>query len=235
MLFLALTTSIPFSWAISRPARAADGVRVQGQVTYDGRRPEPLLVSEAGTHRHLIEVDPETKGLKDAVVWIEGLRDSDGPSRKGPAEPAVMDQQNYFFIPHVLTVRSGETVEFRNSDLANHGVKASSLEPGNEFNVTTPPGGRATRRFTASKYPVAIGCPIHAAMAGWIYVFDHRYHTVTDEKGRFEIPAVPPGRHTLRVQHPDGGLSRRLSVVTEAGKTSRLQVDLHDTDRKPAR
>jgi plastocyanin len=210
-------------------------VQVQGQVTYDGRRPEPLPVSEAGTHRHLIEVDPETKGLKDAVVWIEGARDGVGPSRNSLAEPAVMDQQNYFFVPHVLAVRSGETVEFRNSDLANHGVKASSLEPGNEFNVTTPPGGRVARRFTASRYPVAIGCPIHAAMAGWIYVFDHRFHAVTDEQGRFDIPAVPPGRYTLRVHHADGGLSRRLALVTLAGETSRLRVDLHDADRKPAR
>lgn len=207
-------------------------VRVEGTITYDGPLPDPIPISEAGTVRHLVEVDPKTKGLKDAVIWLEGVPAPEVARRVAPAEPVVMDQQNYSFVPHVLAVEAGREVEFRNSDVANHGVRASSLEPTNEFNVTTPQGGRYAHRFAASKTPVAIGCPIHGTMAAWVFVFDHRFHAVTDPQGRFRLPPVPPGRYALRVHHPDGGMRRREEIVVRAEQTLRLRIEFHGEDLK---
>ena len=147
-------------------------------------------------------------------------------------EPVVMDQRNFFFVPHVLAVRSGQVVEFHNSDVANHGVTASSLEPKNQFNVMIPLDRHHSHRFVPSKYPVAIGCPIHTAMAGWIYVFDHQFHAVTDSKGRFTLPPVPAGSYTLRLHHPDGGLRRSEPIAVKAGDPVRLRIAFHDEDRK---
>lgn len=214
------------------PAPPAGTAVVEGVVTYDGPLPEPVTVTEAGTVRHLVEVEPKSGGLKEAVVWLEGVP---RPARSGVEareEPVVMDQQNYFFVPHVLAVEAGREVEFRNGDVANHGVTASSLEPKNCFNVVTPQGGKSAHRFVASKSPVAIGCPLHAAMAAWVYVFDHPNHAVTDEKGRFRLPPVPPGRYTLHVRHPDGGLRSRREVVVREGEPVRLRVEFHGDDPK---
>src|SRR4051794_20639044 len=143
-----------------------------------------------------------------------------------------MDQQNYSFTPHVLAVEAGRQVAFRNSDAANHGVTASSLEPKNGFNVTTPQGGRYVHRFVASKTPVAIGCPIHGTMAAWVFIFDHRFHAVTDDTGRFRLPPVPPGGYTLRVHHADGGMRRREELVVRAGQPVRLRIEFHGDDYK---
>jgi plastocyanin len=220
-----------------RSASVEETVRVEGIVTYDGRLPDPIPVIEAGTVRHLVEVDPMTKGLKDVVVWLEGVREPAGAHQKPTDELVVMDQQNYFFVPHVLAVEAGREVEFRNSDGANHGVTASSLEPKNQFNVMISLTGHYTHRFVASKTPVAIGCPIHGTMAAWVYVFDHRIHAVTDPQGRFRLPPVPPGRYTLRVHHPDGGLRKSEKITVEADRPLYLRIDFHDSDRttgKPA-
>src|SRR5262245_5441609 len=141
-----------------------------------------------------------------------------------------MDQQSYAFVPHVLAVDAGRAAEFRNSDAANHGVTASSPDPKNSFNVTTSQGGRYVHRFVASKSPVAIGCPIHGTMAAWVSVFGHRFHGVTDEQGRFRLPQAPPGRYTLRVHHPDGGLRKQVEVVAEAGRKVHLRIDFHELD-----
>jgi plastocyanin len=207
-------------------------VRVEGVVTYEGPLPDPIPVPEAGTVRHLVEVAPVTKGLKDAVIWLEGVPAPEVAGRGAPQEPVVMDQQDYFFVPHVLAVEAGRQVEFRNSDVANHGVTASSLEPKNAFNVTTAQGGRYAHRFVAAKTPVAIGCPIHGTMAAWVFVFDHRFHAVTDHQGRFRLPPVPPGRYTLRAHHPDGGMRRREEIVVRAGEPMRLRIEFHDGGRK---
>ena len=96
--------------------------------------------------------------------------------------------------------------------------------------MTTPQGGRYAHRFVASKYPVAIGCPIHASMAAWIYVLDHPYHAVTDERGRFRLPPVPPGRYTLQVRHPAGGMRRQREVVVREGEPVRLRIEFHGED-----
>ena len=172
-LVVILVLSLVFVAGFAGGGASLETVRIEGVVTYDGRLPDPIPVSEAGTSRQLIEVDPKTKGLKDAVVWLEGVPEPVAHQQVAD-EPVVMDQQNFFFVPHVLAVRSGQAVEFRNSDVANHGVMASSLEPRNQFNVMIPFGRHHAHRFVTSKYPVAIGCPIHTAMAAWIFVFDHR-------------------------------------------------------------
>ena len=165
-----------------------------------------------------------------------GSKASPGPPGSGdeaPEEPVVMDQQNYFFVPHMLAVEAGRAVEFRNSDVANHGVTASSPEPENRFNVVTPQGGGSRRRFVASKSPVAIGCPIHVAMAAWVFVFDHPYHAVTDERGGFLLPPVPPGRYTLHVRHPDGGLRRQEEFVVRPGRPLASASSSTETTSRP--
>jgi hypothetical protein len=145
----------------------------------------------------------------------------------------VVDQKDFVFVPHVLAVEAGQAVEFRNEDWANHGVVAASPEEKNRFNVAVPPGGSYTRRFVASTNPVALSCPIHTAMSGWVYVFDHPYFAVTDGRGRFRLPPVPPGLYTVRVRHPDGGLRRQDEVVVRAGGPVRLRIDSHGDDLKP--
>ena len=230
-LIAVLVLSVVFGAGFAGGGASLETVPIEGVVTYDGRLPDPIPVSEAGTSRQLIEVDPKTKGLKDAVVWLEGVP-APAAHQEVADEPVVMDQQNFFFVPHVLAVKSGQAVEFRNSDVANHGVKASSLEPRNQFNVIIPFGGHYTHRFVTSKHPVAIGCPIHSAMAAWIFVFDHGYYAVTDKEGRFTLPPVPAGRYTLHVHHPDGGLRKSEPIALRAGETVRLRISFHDGDRK---
>src|SRR5208337_1346096 len=133
--------------------------------------------------------------------------------------------------PHVLAVNAGQQVEFLTNDVANHGVSAASFEAENRFNISTPPGGSYKHRFAALKRPVVIGCPIHAAMSAWIYVFDHPYHTVTDETGSFHLPPVPPGCYTLRVRHPDGGMDRSQELIVRPATPVQLRIEFGGKDR----
>src|SRR4051812_33279542 len=87
----------PLLGAKGGPASPSEPVRVEGIVTYDGRLPEPIHVAEAGTSRQLIEVDPKTKGLKDAIVWLEGVPEP-ATHQQVANQPVVMDQQNFFFV-----------------------------------------------------------------------------------------------------------------------------------------
>jgi plastocyanin len=207
----------------------ADPEVIEGTVTYTGPLPRPVPVAEANAERQLVERDPKTKGIRDAVVWIEGAK---APTRRGDRPRAVMDQQLFFFVPHVLAVEAGQEVEFTNSDGANHGVRADSKNPRNCFNVITPPGMSHRVKFGATKEPVRIDCPVHASMSAWVFVFDHPYFAVTGKDGSFRLPPLPPGSYTLHVRHASGAMSRRQSIKVEAGQAQRLSIAFAKDDLK---
>lgn len=124
-----------------------DPARVEGIVTYTGPLPDPIPITEAGTVRRLIEIEPKTKGLKDAVVWLDGTPAADKPTTLSKANPVQMDQRDYCFLPHVLAVNAGQEVEFLNNDVANHGVSATSFERGATRSACAIP----TAAWTAAK------------------------------------------------------------------------------------
>ena len=200
-------------------------VAVEGTIVYTGPVPMGVYVVEANATREVIVVDKE-KRLKDAVVWLEGVKGAAQPKK----EAIVIDQQNYFFIPSVLAIAAGQEVEFLNSDGANHGVMAASPEGKNSFNIVTPPGQSHKHQFVSAKQPVRIGCPLHAGMGAWVCVFDHPYFAVTDKAGQFQLPAVPPGKYKLWVRHLDGGMKKSQQVTVEEGKPLSLRIEFTKDD-----
>src|SRR5262249_41661615 len=61
-------------------------------------------------------------GMRDgagAVVYVAGIA---GKTFPAPREHAQVDQRNLTFVPHVLAVLAGTTVEFLNSDTVLHNV-----------------------------------------------------------------------------------------------------------------
>ena len=139
------------------------------------------------------------------------------------------------FAQSAASVRDGQRVRFKNSDGGNHNVRTATLDPHNEFNVFTGAGTSYEHAFRADpkQRPVRIGCDLHAWMRAWVYVFDHPYFAVTDEKGRFEIKDVPPGRYQLRIRQPDGGLSREQELVVRQGESREIDVRFEQHDLKP--
>ena len=73
----------------------------------------------------------------DAIVYIEKVN---GPFIP-PEHHAVMDQQNLVFVPHVLPIMVGTSVDFPNSDMVRH-------------NVFSPPG--SSNPFNLGTYDVGV-------------------------------------------------------------------------------
>ena len=217
----------------SDPPASTATVVAEGLVTYKGRLPESVPVPEANDVRRILDVNPRNHGLKDVMVWLTGAPAPPAPSSLRNKKPATMDQRNYFFLPHVLAIDDGQEVEFLNSDAANHGVMATAFDAQNSFNVVTPPGGSYKHRFAAAKRPVKIGCPFHAGMAAWVYVFRHPYHAVTDADGRFRLPPLQPGKYTVIAEHPDTGMRWTRPIELNTASPPRLAVEFSEKDLTP--
>ena len=211
--------------------------RVTGTVSYHGDLPHQPIADNAGRQHPLLTVDRKSRGLQDAVVYLVGKFPA--PSQEDdakPPEPVLIDQQDETFTPHVVAIRDGQAIKFRNSDGGNHNVRSATLDARNEFNVFTGAGTSYQHVLHADpkQRPIRIGCDLHRWMSAWIYVFDHPYFAVTDEQGKFEITDVPPGTYTLVVRQQDGGLTFEREVSLDGREPSTVDVRFSQDDLKVA-
>lgn len=120
-----------------------------------------------------------------------------------PAEAPIMDQWNVEFIPHVLPVLKGTTVDFPNTDDVRHNVYSPDPIPGVRLMVslgTYDPEVIKTIRLDKVGV-IPLRCNVHQEMSAYIVVLDTPYFTVTNKKGEFAIDNVPPGNYTIKTWH----------------------------------
>lgn len=162
----------------------------------------------------------EVAGAKtnaDAVVYIAEVP---GQTFKPSAEHAVLDQRKMLFVPRVLAVQVGTTVEFHNSDSVSHNIFTPAKCAGS-FNLGTWGKGQV-RSHTFDRPCVAvILCNLHPEMVAWVVVVPTPYMAVTDANGEFVIDAVPEGTYTLTVWHPKAD-----PVMETVAVTGRTEVNL---------
>ena len=203
----------------------AETATFAGKLLFNGDVPRATIADDAGRYRPLFEVG-EDNALVGAVVWLEPLdRDTEGTDSGTRREPAVIDQVDFRFEPQVTAVMRGQTVLFGNADAANHNVRADGENARNQMNIVTPPRTPYEKRFDLepSGQAIKLHCDVHAWMAGWIYVFDHPWFAVTDEKGEFRIDGIPGGRYRVRIEQPAGKLSSEEEMTLTAPGTYALQ------------
>jgi hypothetical protein len=190
---------------------------IKGQVVYDGEPPPPAdLKVDKDTDHCLAKgpiasegwvVDPKTKGVRHAVVFLKAARGQTLPIHDSlkapPAEAVVMDQPYCRFEPHVIALRAGQKLIAKNSAPIQHNVVLSGLS--NSANISTPAGGSHTFALEYEPEPVGVSCGAHPWMKAYIWVFKHPYFAVTDAEGRFEIKLAPAGSRQLVVWHEQAG------------------------------
>ncbi len=126
-----------------------------------------------------------------------------------------MDQKNLIFIPHILPILVGTTVDFPNSDNVRHNVFSPSKAK--KFNLGTYSAGvvRHVTFDTPGFYPLL--CNVHAEMSAFVLVFENPYFAVSNKDGEFEIEDVPAGTYTLKTWHQKLKEGKQEITVPEEG------------------
>jgi plastocyanin len=175
-----------------------------------------LCLNTVGTRAATIvgKVQVGPTGLGASVVYLEGVKGKFDP----PTKSVVIDQQDKVFIPHVVAVMKGGTVEFRNSDDFLHNTFSQSKSK--TFDLHQPVKGSRSLLKTDEAGVIEVRCHIHGSMQAWIVVVDNPYFAVTDQKGLFRIAGVPPGTYKIKSwseQH--GFLTQEVKVTEKEGAT----------------
>jgi plastocyanin len=146
-----------------------------------------------------------------------------------PVRKAEIRQEHETFVPHVVAVTRGSSLDFPNDDPIYHNV--FSLSSGSSFNLGRYPKGESRTRAFPKAGIVKVYCQIHSHMSATIMVFDHPYFTVPQASGAFELPNIPPGDYTLVGWHERVG-ERTAAVHVERGKATRIVLRLPVEDNR---
>jgi len=189
---------------------------IRGVVLNAGPAPErkqiPINIDQyvCGKNRESEEliVGP-SRGIRWAVVSLQAP--PAGARSEPPSKPVQMDQQQCLYIPRVVVVPVGGTVEFLNSDRLLHNLHSVSTE-NSTFNRTQPKGRTVPVVFKKPEI-VRIDCDLHTWMRAWVVVAEHSYYAVTGANGEFVLDNVPPGKYTLKIwQETLGTVTRDVTV-----------------------
>lgn len=150
-------------------------------------------------HAATVEVavqDGSGRPLPQAVVFLESPA---AAAQVRPLKGIEMAQSQRHFVPDVLLVTRGTSVQFPNRDEVRHHVY--SFSPAKRFELKLYIGQPANPVLFDMAGVVVLGCNIHDEMVGWVLVLDTPYYGQTDAAGRLVLKDVPPGTYQLRTWH----------------------------------
>lgn len=153
----------------------------------------------------------------ESVVYVEAVP---GKTFPAPSQHTTIDQKGLMFVPHIVTVQQGTTVEFLNSDSVAHNVFWISISGNKKLGHnlgTWPQGQRQSFKFD-NPGVVPLLCNVHPEMSAYIIVSPTPYFAETDKSGAFKIDNVPDGAYTVTAWHE--GAKSKSNPVKVAGDTS---------------
>jgi len=194
LLFFALIVSAA---AVRAPA-FQQGIDVSGQVEFSGSA--------------IRKIDSA-----NAVVWLSR---SDAAQPRSSPQRVQLRQKRKTFVPHVLVVQAGTSVDFPNDDPFFHNV--FSLFEGKRFDLGFYESG-SSRTVVFNRPGISyIFCNIHPEMSAVVIAVDTPYFGISDSKGVITIPNVPAGNYQFHVWDervlPDtlARLSRSIAISQSA-------------------
>jgi plastocyanin len=203
---------------------------VSGTVRFVGRAPERVKIdmsmdpvcSITGGDNFAEQYMIKDGQLANVYVYIKS-----GPpaamSAPAPVQaPVVMDQIGCKYVPHVIAVMHGGSVEFRNSDGTMHNIHTlPTAEGGQPIDISQgPKGAPQVKQFNQPEVMLPVRCNNHPWMNAFINVSATPFFVVTGPDGHFDITGLPAGTYTLAAVHEKMG-EQIMTVTVEPKVTAK--------------
>jgi hypothetical protein len=220
LVVVALCFSAPHSVRAGSPSPTTTGATVKGVVKFDGKVPQPKLISMAAdpvcSKQHPspamtqdVMADPQGN-LQNVVVFVsEGLGER---TFDAPTQPVIVEQKGCMYQPHVLAVRANQPLEVVNDDPTSHNIHPIPTN-NREWNKAEPPGSTMQEAFAREEIAIPVKCNVHPWMRGYVAVFKHPFFAVTGKDGSFDLTNLPPGTYTIKAWHEKLGTSTQTVTI----------------------
>jgi hypothetical protein len=215
---LAATTTV-LAQSDYKAITVSNGGTVSGTVKWSGTTPHEAAFPITKDPE---VCDPESKkmvdlerliigsqgGVANTIVYLKNI--SSGKAMDLPEQRRHLDQKRCRYIPHILLVPEGATLQMESSDATLHTIH---MEGAATFNLPFPFTHQISSRTMATPGLVQLRCNGgHVWMNAEMMVVRHPYYAVTDESGKFEFTDVPPGTYQIVAWHEGWGREGKEQV-----------------------
>jgi plastocyanin len=174
-----------------------------------------MLVSLAA---HAGDIKGKVSGANGvSVVWVDAIP---GKTFPAPDKHVVVDQKGLVFVPHIVAIQQGTTVEFLNSDTVAHNVFWTGISGNKKLghNLGTWPKGEK-KSFKFDNPGVApVLCNVHPEMSAYIVASPTPYFAASDATGNYKISGVPDGSYKVVAWHE--GAKQQTKPADVKGETT---------------
>jgi plastocyanin len=153
--------------------------------------------------------------LANVVVYIsEGANDQD----QVPAQAVTFQQKGCQYVPHVVTLHTGQELKILNSDQTTHNVHPIA-KTNREWNKSQTPGAAPiTAKYENAEF-IPVKCNVHPWMRAFIVVLKTNHYDISKQNGSFTLPDLPPGSYKITAWHEIYGT--QTADITITGKESK--------------
>ena len=200
--FIKFSAFLTIAMLVAVSAQGAEWGTLTGRFVFDGKAPTPATVDTSKdplckvklTNEDLV-VDDKS-GLANAVIALKTKGVAVNPAYESSAKESVeLDNKNCHFEPHVLVVRTSQTLLLKNSDPTGHNTNVQSTSNDGINPILAAGSDPLKHKFAKAEVrPVKVGCNIHPWMGAWLIVRTDPYAAVSDKTGTFTIKDLPAGK-----------------------------------------
>jgi hypothetical protein len=205
-------------WEGALPVVATYRVHINPPI---GSPPQPRLYRE---NPNAPAVDPQAKGVRDAVVFLRGIDATRGKPWDLPPVRIEMRDRRFAVLQGKSSsligfVRRGDRVEMVSREARFHSLHAGGAA---FFTVPFADANQIAARPLRRKGPVELtSASGYYWMRAHLFVDDHPYYARTGPDGSYALEKVPPGRYELVCWLPEWHEARR-ERDPESGQITRV-------------
>lgn len=232
----AVPSAEPKASSVEKPAEPASQTPIDpetlgdvtGIVRFAGKAPAPIKIDtsmdpacgfggpgDVRTEQYAIKGDR----LANVYIYVKNAP-SAVPPQANPA-PVVLDQKRCVYTPHVIAVRVGQPVEFRNSDPTMHNIHTMPAADGNAaLDMSQGPKGKPqVKTFSKPEIMMPVRCNNHPWMNAFLNVSATPWFAISGPDGKFVLKGLPAGEYTIgAVQEKLGEQEFKVKVKPKAAE-----------------
>ncbi len=186
------------------------GGTIRGTIKFAGKKVPRQPIQMQGD-KHCISQNVKTPALSER--WVFGDNDTlqnvfvwvskglEGQKFTAPKTPAILDQVNCIYRPHVSGIVARQDLHIYNSDPSLHNVNVFPQFNGGFNEGMSAKGTKIVKQFNKPEIGIKFRCNVHPWMSAYVHVVSHPFFAVTQKEGTFEIKGLAPGVYTVKVWH----------------------------------
>jgi len=206
---------------------------VSGTIQLTGKPPAPVKIdmsmdpvcSIMGGDNFSEQYVARDGKLANVYVYIKSGPPSAMSATAPIPPPVVMDQIGCKYVPHVIALMHGGSVDFHSSDSTMHNIHTLPASEGSQpIDISQgPKGPPQVKQFNQPEVMIPVRCNNHPWMNSFINVSATPFFAVTGADGHFSISGLPAGTYTLAAVHEKMG-EQTTTVTVEPKETAKADL-----------